>query len=343
MDLKKLEKLLNEKEEKAFRKKQICKAIFKDAERSFSDISTIPKDLRAFLDKKLEILPFEKRRVLVSEDGRAHKALLKLKDGNFIETVLLSPKEGIWSACISSQVGCALGCAFCATGKCGFVRDLTSDEISSQALFWKQYMKRRELGGYFSNIVYMGMGEPFLNWKNVKESLEILINEENFDFGRRNISVSTSGVVSGMEKFVDDFPQVNLAISLHFADNQKRCKHMPVNKMHNLDEIKVFLQNYFKKSKRKVFVEYILLKDVNDSIFDAKDLARYLRSIGSLQMLHVNLIRYNTTEGDFSSSTKEAAQDFQLTLKKLGIHCTTRKSIGEDIKGACGQLASENK
>ncbi len=343
MDIQKLEKLLIEKNEKSFRKKQIYKAVFEEAKSSFLDISTISKDLRVFLDKNLEILPFSKVRVLTSKDGRAHKAVLKLSDGKLLETVLLSPKEDTWSACISSQVGCSLGCAFCATGKCGFVRDLSSDEIVSQVLFWKQYLKQKELGGSFSNIVYMGMGEPFLNWKNVKDSLNILIDEDLFDFGRRNISVSTSGIVKGMQKFVDDFPQINLAISLHFANNTKRGEYMPVNRMYDLDQIRIFLKKYFTKSKRKVFIEYILLKDVNDSEVDIRDLSRFLRSIGSLQLLHVNLIRYNSIEGDFESSSEKIVRRFQYGLRKSGIHCTTRKSMGDDIHGACGQLATDNK
>ncbi len=343
MDTRKLEEYLKEKREPSFRFKQICQAIFKDGVDSFSEISTISKDLRSQLEQELKILPFKEVKVLISKDKNAFKALLKLEDGNIIETVLLSPQEGHWSACISSQVGCALGCVFCATGKNSFKRNLSGDEIASQALFWRQYLRKNKLAGQFLNIVYMGMGEPFLNWENVKESLKTLIDERFFDFGRRNIAVSTVGIVDGMEKFAQDFPQINLALSLHFADDAKRDLYMPINKKQGLSDLKNFLQNYFKTNTRKVFIEYILLRGINDSSEDALKLAVFLKSIGKMQMIHVNLIRYNSIGGEFKASSKETARRFKDELKQEKVHCTIRKSMGEDIQGACGQLAGKVK
>ncbi len=342
MDVRKLEDFLKKEGEPAFRFKQICKGIFSDVKFSFSDISTISKILREKLDNEIPILPFSPSEILVSRDRNTIKALLKLEDGNLIETVLLSPREGNWSACISSQVGCALNCAFCATGRAGFKRDLSSDEITSQVLFWRQYLSKNNINGQFSNIVYMGMGEPFLNWKSVKESLEILIDEKFFNFASRNIAVSTVGVVEGMEKFAKDFPQVNLAISLHFAEDKKREQYMPINKRYGLSDLRDFLRKYFQENSRKVFIEYILLDGINDKKEDALKLAVFLKSIGKMQMLHVNLIRYNSIGEKLTSSSKETARKFKETLEAERVHATIRKSMGEDIQGACGQLAGKH-
>ncbi len=343
MNIRKLEDFLKKEGEPAFRFKQICKGIFSDVKFSFSDISTISKVLRERLDSEIPVLPFSPSEILVSRDGNTIKALLELADGNLIETVLLAPREGAWSACISSQVGCALNCAFCATGKAGFKRDLSSDEITSQVLFWRQYLLKNNIEGQFSNIVYMGMGEPFLNWKNVKESLEILIDEKFFNFASRNIAVSTVGIIEGMEEFAKDFPQVNLAISLHFADDKKRDQYMPANRKHGLSDLRNFLREYFQTNSRKIFIEYILLDGINDSREDVMKLAVFLKSIGKLQMLHVNLIRYNSIGEDLASSSKEVARKFKETLEAERIQCTIRKSMGEDVQGACGQLAGKHK
>jgi 23S rRNA (adenine2503-C2)-methyltransferase len=343
MDIKKLEDFLKREGEPAFRLGQICKGIFSDVNFSFLDISTISKSLREKLNDEIAILPFATSEILVSRDENAIKALLELEDGNLIETVLLSPREGTWSACISSQVGCALNCAFCATGRAGFKRDLSSDEITSQILFWRQYLLKNNIKGQFSNIVYMGMGEPFLNWENVKESLKILIDEKFFNFASRNIAVSTVGVIENMEQFAKEFPQVNLAISLHFADDKKRDQYMPINKKHGLSDLRNFLREYFQLTNRKVFIEYILLNGINDKREDALKLAVFLKSIGKMQMLHVNLIRYNSIGEKLSSSSKEVAREFKNILESERVPCTIRKSMGEDIQGACGQLAGKHK
>ena len=342
MNPKKLEKFLIEKGEPSFRFKQICQAIFKDGLDSFLDISNISKNLRSQLEKEFKIFPFKETKVLISRDKNAIKALLKLKDDNLIETVLLSPQEDHWSACISSQIGCPLGCLFCATGKSSFKRDLTSNEITSQVLFWRQYLQKNKLAGKFTNIVYMGMGEPFLNWENVKESLDILIDERFFDFGRRNIAISTVGIVKEMKEFTRDFPQINLALSLHFTDDIKREFYMPINKKYGLNDLKNFLQNYFKTNTRKVFIEYILLKGINDTQEDVLKLAKFLKSAGKMQLIHVNLIHYNSIDGELKSSSKETAQKFKEALKQEKVHCTIRKNMGNDIQGACGQLAGRN-
>jgi 23S rRNA (adenine(2503)-C(2))-methyltransferase len=346
MNLEKLETILQAQKQPKFRLEQIKKAIFQDGISSWDGITTLSKDLRQQMSQ-LEILSFEVQQIFVSKDGQSVKALLKLADGNLMETVLIAPKLGTWSACISSQVGCAVGCKFCATGKMGLIRNLTAEEITDQILFWRQYLRRElsphkgDLAPNISTIVYMGMGEPFLNWKEVSESLRNLIDEKMFGFGARSISVSTSGIPEGIDKLATEFPQVNLALSLHFADDAKRSSAMPINQKNNLEKLRGALQKYFAKTKRKVFLEYVMLSGVNDSSEDAEKLIRFVKSIGKLQLLHVNLIRYNSTNSDFKSSSKERTVMFRDYLEKNRIGVTIRKSLGEEIQGACGQLAGK--
>jgi 23S rRNA (adenine2503-C2)-methyltransferase len=391
MNSQKLAQFLSENSLPKFRLGQIQKAIFTEGVSSFSEITTLAKDLREKMDKEMKILSFEVEKVLVADDGQSVKALLRLRgcrpelvsgsaqipdqvrndrEADLIETVLISPKPNSWSACISCQVGCAMGCRFCATGKMGFKRNLTAEEITDQILFWKQYLAKNLKSKILnpktdsaennqednltpfqnskfeiqnsdvSNIVFMGMGEPFNNWENVSQSIKDLTDEKLFGFGARSLSVSTAGIASGIEKMASEFPQVNLAISLHFASDEKRDLYMPVNKVDNLESLKKALQKYFEVTKRKVFLEYIMLEGVNDSALDAKMLAQYLHAVGNMQLLHVNLIRYNATSADLKPSSKTRTQLFKKELEKYFINATIRKSLGEEIKGACGQLAS---
>jgi len=280
MNLKKIEQILKDQKQPKFRLGQIKKAVYQDGISSFSEISTIPKELRSVLEKE-RILSFEVENVLVSADKNSAKALLKLNDGSKIETVLISPKENIWSVCISCQVGCPMNCAFCATGQTGFKRNLTAEEIVDQVLFWKQWLLEAKppIGGLasksISNVVYMGMGEPFLNWEEVLESLKILSDSKGMSFGSRSISISTVGIPGGIEKLTQDFPQVNLAVSLHFSKDKDRDEFMPANKNLNLEKLKMELEKYFQKSNRKVFLEYIMFSGLNDSEKDAKNLLKY--------------------------------------------------------------------
>lgn len=387
MDLEKLKEILRINNLPIFRLRQVIKAVYEDGVSSFGEISVLPQNLRNILEKEIAILPFAIEKVFVSRDERSvnphtkslsasageysgHfgvgvKALLKLAGGNFIETVLISPKQGIWSACVSSQVGCPMNCLFCATGKGGFKRNLTAEEITGQILFWKQYLKSNmpKAANYkLNNIVFMGMGEPFLNWENVRDGLKILIDKDSprtnfssiksvnahtgvklvrgkFGFSSRSISVSTCGIPEGIKKLAKEFPQINLAISLHFADDKKRSEFMPINEKYNLAEIKKALQNYFATTRRKVFIEYIMLAGENDGLRDAEKLAEYLKSIGDTHLLHVNLINYNAASGQFKPSSGNRIQDFKNYLLKKHISATIRKSLGKDIEGACGQLA----
>jgi adenine C2-methylase RlmN of 23S rRNA A2503 and tRNA A37 len=238
-----------------------------------------------------------------------------------------------------------LGCDFCATGKMGFKRNLSAEEITDQVLFWIQYLKgfrnsKFEIRNYdVSNIVFMGMGEPFLNWENVKQSLKILMDKNLFGFGSRSISISTVGIPQGIKELAKEFPQINLAISLHFAFDEKRNKYMTINKEYNLNQIKTAIQGYIKQTKRKVFIEYLMLNDINDNTEDADNLIKFLISIHDNYLLHVNLIRYHKTPGSFSPSSNNKIHKFKDYLEKNNVSVTIRKSLGEEIFAACGQLA----
>ncbi|MFH1661674.1 MAG: 23S rRNA (adenine(2503)-C(2))-methyltransferase RlmN [Candidatus Falkowbacteria bacterium] len=340
MNIKQINNFLESHNIPAYRLKQIIKAVYIDSVNSFSEISALPKDLREKMDKEIKILSFDIENVLISDDKKSFKAVLKLNDGNFIETVLMNNGDN-WSACVSSQSGCALRCAFCATGASGFKRNLTSEEITDQILFWRQYFKKNNLEGSFLNIVFMGMGEPFMNYENVKKSLKSFTDPGLFNIGARHISVSTSGIADGIKKIAKDFPQVNLAISIISANDKKRSELMPINKKFNLERIRKALDYYFNKTNRKVFLEYIMLKNINDKRKDADDLIKFIKSNSKPNLLHVNLIRYNETESKFAQSDEETITWFKEYLLKNKINTTIRKSLGSEIKAACGQLVKK--
>ncbi len=349
MDIEKTIAFLKKNKQPKFRWEQIKKAIFQEGIDDYEKISNLPKNLRQWLKKRKTILSFEVIKILVAVDKLSVKAVLKLTDGNLIETVLISPKPGFWSVCISCQVGCAMQCAFCATGKMGWKRNLTAEEIIDQVLFWKQYLKKMVdknkaiKKNRISNVVYMGMGEPFLNWSAVKESLIMLTSKEYFNLGSRSISVSTVGITGGIKKIMTEFPQINLAISLHFSNNEKRSQFMPANKQFNLQQLKKELEEYFTQSQRKVFLEYILFKDINDNLKTAEQLVKFIKSFSKPQLLHVNIIIYNETLNDFQATSQQKMQQFKKYLERKNIKVTIRKNLGTEIQGACGQLATKDK
>jgi len=341
MNIRKLKEFLADKNLPSFRLNQIIKAVYKEAVFSFSDISTLSKDLRQELDDSFRILSFEIKKILISRKKESYKALLELNDSNVIETVLLKHSDQSWSVCISSQAGCAMNCSFCATGQAGFKRNLSSEEISDQVLFWKQYIRKNNIIGEIVSVVFMGMGEPFLNYENLKKSLQILMDDSTFAFGARHLSVSTCGLVDGIKNFAKDFPQVNLAVSLNSAVNLKRSDIMPINNKHDLKELAKSLDYYFSRNNRKVFLEYILFLDFNDSDKDAKALIDFVKSSARPDLLHLNLISYNTTASKLKSPGKERTTWFKNYLNKHKINVTVRRSMGDEIQAACGQLAGE--
>jgi len=323
----------------AFRATQLREAFFRQQVTDYAGVTTWPKALR---EQAAALFPAMSMRTAVvqrSRDGLAVKALLELADGKRIESVLLCPKPGLWSCCISSQVGCALGCKFCATGRLGFTRHLTSEEITDQVLYWRQYLRQHLPEETLQNIVYMGMGEPLHNDKEVFASLDELMNPATFGIGARHLSVSTSGLVPGMMAMADRYPQVNLALSLHAANDSLRLALMPVNKKYPLAKLAEAIHYYFSKANRKLFIEYILIAGRNDQPEHAEELAEYLRQFGKGHLLHVNLIPCNPTDNDLPGSAKEAARAFRLRLLNLGVPSTIRKTLGRELDGACGQLA----
>ena len=324
-----------------YTQKQLELAFFQEFYHSFSQLTNLKKVIREQMVSKEEVLTCKLVRLLKSSDKRTYKAALEIEGGYLIETVLMNPKPNHWTVCISSQVGCAVKCTFCATGKMGLLRNLTSEEISDQVLFWQQFTKRENLPK-INNIVYMGMGEPFHNRQAVFDSVEQLIDKETFNFGCRHISISTSGVIKGIEEMKIRFPKVNLALSLHAANDKLRSKLMPINDKHNLDDLRFCLDSYLGETKRKIFIEYILLSNENDSLKHTQELVHYIKKFKYYYLLHLNLIVYNHTDSHHQQSSSERAVQFKNNLIKSGLSATIRKNLGRDIDSACGQLVTTN-
>ena len=323
-----------------FRIAQVKDAIFKRGISSWDEATSLPADLREKLKQDRPLLNFKVSKIVCSNRDKVAKALLTLKDGYQIETVLLKPQD-TWSVCVSSQVGCPLRCSFCSTGKMGFKRDLTQEEITDQVLMWYQYVHKEKLGERISGVVFMGMGEPLLNYLNVVKAAQDLSNPDYLNIGARHISVSTSGIADKLHKLAVDLPQANLAISLHNADNAERSKIMPVNRKFDLDDIKKALEEYIAMTGRQVFLEYSVIENVNSRPEHIRKLADWIYSIKDNYLLHVNLIACNLGRGE--KTEDRVVKDFAAGLKAMGIGVTIRKSMGNDILAACGQLASQKK
>lgn len=338
MDLIRLQESLRGLKAPSYRLEQVRRAVFVDAVASYAEATTLPVSLCAALEEAAPLLSLRPREVRVSADGRCRKALLELSDGRLIETVLLRPSPRRWTTCLSSQVGCALRCTFCATGLMGLGRDLTPEEITDQVLFWRQTMRREGLAGVPDNVVYMGMGEPFAAYESVALSLKALMDQRQFAIGARHISVSTAGIAPKIESFGRDFPQVNLALSLHAAEDRLRARLVPLNKAYPLARLAQALKVYLVLSSRKVFLEYVLLRGDNDRPADAERLIEYVKSIGPRERLHVNLIVFNPTDTPHEPSSEAEAWAFHARLRSAGLAATVRQNLGRDIQGACGQL-----
>ncbi len=328
MNIKDLEKILSK--EPKFRITQVKKAIFQELISDWDDAKTLPKTLREKLNKSC---PLSIDAQLYDSSG-TKKALITLSDGAKIETVLLSHVDNRNTVCVSSQVGCPMKCSFCATGSMGFVRDLNKYEIIEQVLFFARILKKENKK--ITNVVYMGMGEPFLNYDNVIESIKILNDNNAFNIGARRISISTCGVIDGIKKLANEKMQINLAISLHASNNILRDKLMPINKKYKIEDILKAVDNYIEKTNRRVMFEYIMIKDINDSPKNAEELSRLMTK--KLYML--NIIKYNET-GQFKSSTDKKIREFMQILHDNTVKLTLRHSFGSDINAACGQLVTK--
>ncbi len=316
----------------AFRAKQINEWILRGA-RGFDDMSNLPKSLRALLSENYSFESLEPELVQTASDG-TRKFLLRLTDGNCIEAVFMQYEYGN-SLCVSTQVGCRMGCRFCASTRGGKVRDLAAWEMLDE------YIVCSREAGEINHIVLMGIGEPFDNYGNVAAFLRMLHEPSPAGAGLswRNVTVSTCGLVPYIERFGDEFPQVNLAISLHESDQAKREALMPVAKSYSLGELMDVCLRHAEKTGRRVSFEYTLIKGQNDSAEDAARLAKLLHGM----LCHVNLIPLNPVSGTgFGAPERSAAYDFQHRLEELGITATVRRSLGRDIDAACGQLRNKN-
>lgn len=326
MNIKNIYKVLQN--EPKFRAKQVNKLIYQDLIGDWNEASTLPKDLRLKLNEECS-LDIDMRDIQLTNGGA--KAVLVLEDDNRVETVLVKNGDGRYTVCVSSQVGCTLGCAFCATGKMKFKRDLDKYEIVEQVLYFARFLKKKDKK--INNIVYMGMGEPMFNIDNVLGSIRILNDNDCFNIGARKISISTVGIKDGINKLISSKLQVNLAISLHATDNATRSRIMPINKSVDIDDLFNIIDNYLQKTNRKVMIEYLLLKGINDGVNNAIQLAKLLR--GKLCM--VNLIKYNETSG-FKASDRKTTKIFQDILQQNGVDVSVRSSKVQEANGACGQL-----
>jgi 23S rRNA (adenine2503-C2)-methyltransferase len=345
MNLDKLKEILDKLEEPTYRFKQIKLAVYRDLKEGFSFVDNIPQGLRESLTK---LLPFNELTLKTEQkslDGTVKKLFLT-NDNLAIESVLIKHEDLRRTVCVSTEAGCQINCSFCATGHLGFKRGLTSFEIFEQVLAFARELKIKN--EKVTNVVFMGMGEPFLNYINVKEAILLLNDKEGFNLGQRHISVSTSGIIPGIKSFTEENWQINLAISLHAPNNVLRSELMPINNTYPIEELMAALDTYVLKTNRRLMIEYLLLGGINDDAKEAEALADLIHSYKNISRLSlVNLIIYNPTKDNYGHWDKFKApssltlKKFEEILTKKGINWTRRVSFGSEIAGACGQLAGQ--
>ncbi|MBD3328413.1 23S rRNA (adenine(2503)-C(2))-methyltransferase RlmN [Candidatus Peregrinibacteria bacterium] len=335
-DQKELTAILRKSGIEKYRLKQIYNAVFNKGITKWDEITVLPQKDIEILSKELPILSINLRKEAVSKNRDTHKSAFITKDNYTIESVLMSFRDGRNSVCVSSQVGCQLGCTFCATGKLGFYRNLNYEEIHDQVLFYSQKLVQE--GKRISNIVFMGMGEPFMNYDEVIRSINFFNDKSGLNIGARSITVSTSGICEGINKLADFDKQVNLAVSLHAPNQKLRENIMPIARKYDLKKLMEEIENYIKKTNRRVSYEYIMLKGINDS----EECATQLSGLIKDQLCHVNLIPYNETDhAGKSTSNNDTINRFRDIISNNGIAVTVRKNMGNDIDAACGQLANK--
>jgi len=315
-----------------FRAAQIWKWLYASLCDEMTEMTNLPKDLIALLQERAYVGTLEAADRLVSEEDNTEKVLFQARDGELFEAVLMRYTSRN-SVCVSSQVGCPVGCLFCATGQRGFSRDLTAGEISAQVLYFARAL--REQGQEVTNVVVMGMGEPLLNFEAVWKSLENLNDREGMNLGARRFTVSTSGIVPGIERMAQESFSAGLAVSLHSPRDEVRNRLVPVNRRYPVARLLEAIQFYIERTGRRVTFEYALLEGINDSEADAKMMASLLRGM----LCHVNLIPVNPTQGcGYEPSTRQVADMFRNELERAGIQTTVRVRRGIDIGAGCGQL-----
>ncbi len=323
--------------DQAFRAKQVYEWLWKKSARTFDEMTNLSKATRELLNNHFVINAVVVDDMQISND-RTIKNAFKLFDSNIVEGVLI-PSNTRMTACISSQVGCSLTCKFCATGKLERLRNLNADEIYDQVVLIKNQAEEKYKTP-LTNIVYMGMGEPLLNYKNVLDSIQKITSPEGLNISPSRITVSTAGVAKMIKKLGDDGVKFNLALSLHAATDEKRNHIMPLNETNTLDVLADALKYFYEKTGTRVTYEYIAFKDFNDSIQDAKELAEFCKHIPC----KLNIIEYNPIDdGEFKQTTTERLDAFANYLESKNIIVNIRRSRGKDIDAACGQLANKNK
>lgn len=327
-NLEELQKIIENLGEKKYRAEQIFSWIYKENVTSFDEMVNLPLSLRNTLKEKFDLHIFNIITKQESKDG-TKKYLFDILDGNAIETVLMEYKHG-YTICVSSQVGCKMGCKFCASTGVKFARSLETGEILEQL-----QAVERDTGIKISNVVFMGIGEPLDNFDNVLKAVELINSPKGMNIGARHISISTSGLVPKIYELADKNLQCTLSISLHSASNEKRSEMMPVNKVYNIEELMKACKYYIEKTNRRISFEYALAKENNDNLEDAKELVKLLHGM----LCHVNLIPINKIDnGKYTKSTNENIIKFRDYLNDHGIVATIRRELGSDIDAACGQL-----
>ncbi len=325
-----LEKYFLDIGEKKFKALQVFEWLYTHKVSSFNEMTNIKKDLQERLEKD-----FDFKKIVIhkkQEDKLTKKYLFKLFDGNFVEAVLMQHDYGL-SVCVSSEVGCNMGCAFCESGRLKKVRNLGAYEMVQQILLIEEDIKKR-----ISSVVIMGIGEPLDNYDNVMDFIKIINDAKGIAIGARHITLSTCGIIPKIKELMDENLQINLALSLHAPNSQLRDKLMPINKAYKLNDLMDTIKEYIEKTNRRVTIEYVMLNNVNDNETQAVELAALLRGLN----VYVNLIPYNETNHiEFKRTSKEKIMKFYDVLKKKGINVTVRKEFGSNIDAACGQLRSK--
>lgn len=331
-NLEELENELKKIGEKSFRAKQIFQWLYEEKVQSFDEMTNLSLELREKLKTNYTMCNFNILKKQESKDGTI-KYLLDVLDGNAIETVLMRYNHGN-SICVSSQIGCKMGCKFCASTGINFIRNLTSGEIIEQIILVEQ-----DTGERISNVVFMGIGEPLDNYDNVVNAIRLINYPKGLNIGARHISISTSGLVPKIYQLAEENIQCTLSISLHATNNEKRSSMMPVNNTYPIEELLQACKDYINKTNRRISFEYALAKDNNDNLEDAKQLVKRLKGM----LCHVNLIPINKIEnGKFDKSSNENIMRFRDYLNDHGIVATIRRELGSDIDAACGQLRRKN-
>jgi 23S rRNA (adenine2503-C2)-methyltransferase len=323
--------------EKSFRSKQVYEWLWKKNAASFEEMSNLSKDLRSKLEEHYFIDHIKLDDQQISSD-KTIKCAFSVEENKVVEGVLI-PTTSRTTACISSQVGCSLACTFCATGRLKLMRNLTAGEIVDQVVYLRDQAENR-YNTPLTNIVYMGMGEPLLNYKNVLRSVEMITSEEGLGMSPKRITVSTAGIAKMIRKLGDDEVKFNLALSLHAANDKKRSHIMEINDSNNLTELSDALRYFHQKTDSRVTFEYIIFKDFNDQIEDAQELAEFAKCVPC----KINIIEYNPIDdSEFQQADRSKVDNFASYLESKNLVVNVRRSRGKDIDAACGQLANKNK